>query len=203
MATVHMCPHKSLLAFVLYCTIAIVPQKNGLAAGSEVDRYAYASAAEREVLEEADRQVSLGNCDIAWEMVWTLFVADNGNPNASEWLASKIVEEGLMPPGSSIDSISQSRHAFILATYSAPSMKVNDLLMVDLMHSLIPIHNRNFTRCLKNPDKPRQSCVTEAIKNRLVPDLETYAEEIATLAARSPEARCLPRAALLPYEALP
>ena len=82
---------------------------------SKDDRFSELSEQQRAFVAAAHQAIDDGDCAAAWDGLWNEF--RTGDPAAATTLADLIIFDGLVPPGSSPDRLSQERHAYILAVH--------------------------------------------------------------------------------------
>ena len=158
------------------------------------NRFPNLSDEQRDLVESAQDAIDDGDCAAAWDGLWNAF--RNGEPVAATMLATFIVFDGLVPPGSSPDRLSQERHATILALHGMASGTVYSRQIVDTLFET-PDEPGSFTECLNENPEQSNVCIDEAIFFRFLPNRSSYVAETEALArAVAQPAICTPQAVL-------
>lgn len=140
-------------------------------------------------------------CEERWDKLWSS--AKQGNLIARAGIlfliAPPLDGERIFLPGRTGDSISILRDSIILAVHSTGvkySVKQYNLAHAETVHtfySYVPLkefNGKDFFSCLK--EKNTQECADIAVKDRLVPSFEDYANEIDMAMSNGKTVKCLP-----------
>lgn len=188
-------------ALTMLATAAIAMTLAACPASREIvetapDRFSDLSKEQRKVIDAAQDAISGGDCATAWAGLWNAF--RDGEPVAATALAEFIMFDGLVPPGSSADRLSQERHATMLAMHGLASSSIYSQQIVDALTGRRD-ESADLPRCMRENAAQLGVCVNELIFYRLLPAPSVYIAETEALArAVVQPAICAPQLALLP-----